>query len=130
MFKRHKTEDGEILVAQMEDDHLVNTIRLHCRKIAQYRGVAEGNIASDVFLRVLGNLDSSSFRREAENQIRMRHSLLVEYVAEAALRGLDVSRHLQMAYGRSEAMPIHQSLSFLLQGDDDEDEGDYDDLEF
>lgn len=126
MFKTHTTEDGEILIAQMTDDHLINTIKLHCRKICQYRALAENGITSNVFLKVLAGVNDAAARKEAESQIRVRHALLTEYVIEAALRGLSVAPYLQTAYGRSEVMPVlaAQSMARLLQGGDDDDDDD------
>lgn len=104
MYDLHTTADGTtLLICQMEDSHLVNTISLHCRKIKNARLVIEqGSVELPTIAKVLtGNkFDYERQIVNAEATIKSSHSKLQPYVVEASLRGLNISELLQDTYGR------------------------------
>lgn len=104
MFDLHQTADGRsLLICQMDDSHLMNTISMYCRNIKNARLVIEqGNVKLPTVAKVLtGNkFDRERQVANAESTIRSSHNKLQPYVMEASLRGLNISELLQDAYGR------------------------------
>ncbi len=139
MFDVHITADGtEMLICHMENSHLVNTIRMHCRKIQEARAALEQNPSGFAIYEALGVNPSGMSRAQAQSIIRDRHKKLPPYVMEATIRGLGVQRFLAEAYGRSTAIPLPAPVlpasrddnwrPVEVVGDDgEEDEFDYND---
>ena len=97
----HTTATGEtILIASMEDSHLLNAIGLFCRKMEHARAAADAPSTATEFERELYGFDSVS-AKDAAAIVRQGMALLQPYVLEAALRGLDVRADLQAAIGRT-----------------------------
>lgn len=100
MFDKHRARDGnEILIAQMSDSHLVNTIRMLCARLKQARLYTEQ--PQSILYEALGVSPEGWNRDDALDIIRWVHGKLPAYVTEATLRGLVVTDHLVDAYGRS-----------------------------
>jgi hypothetical protein len=122
----HQTKDGSsILVSQMSNDHLLNTIRLISRRSAQVLADLEND-------QMLPGALGHSMRNEKQ---RVRQQLLSNlehwldklspYVFDAARRGLDVSELVQSATGIKGVVAIPESSKLLALVADDEDEDEY-----
>lgn len=105
MIGTHTTKDGATLqIAEMDNSHIENTIKLICRNITQLREHLDGE--SDLkpsSLALMGNNRASheTIAREFRNQVQSA----TPYVAEACLRGLAVGAILRAALGRSAQLP-------------------------
>lgn len=106
-----------MLICQMEDDHLLCTIRLYCRKLQQAQAVIANTALLDPITATLSSLCPEDTARQAKASMRAMHERLMPYLAEAALRGLSVTTELQAAYGRSTAIPCF--VPTLVAGNDD-----------
>lgn len=97
----HYTADGgSILIAAMDDQHLLNTIALFCRKMENVRSAVDQQGTASAFERALYGFDTVS-AEDAASMIRQGIETVAPYVFEAALRGLDVRADLQAAIGRA-----------------------------
>lgn len=106
MYNTHRTKEGDVmLVAEMEDSHLLNTIRLMLRNLAEARRIAEsGNVRSDYFATVLSGRDPKAAQRQAKEMMMGIHATVQPYIAEAALRGIEITALLRVTYGRDKAL--------------------------
>ncbi|BAQ65570.1 hypothetical protein [Geminocystis sp. NIES-3709] len=130
MFELHKMKDGNsILICQMDDNHLINFIKLLCRKINQSTQILENsNFKGSVIFQALNPTLSKGIKEKAEAQIRYATSTISPYVLEATLRGLNITELLQSAFQRTEQMPsINTFLPLLLSPNINDD--DYEDDE-
>lgn len=93
MFKKHKTRDGKtLLICQMDNDHLANTIKFFSRELRATRDMLNSTMSSS-----LNKADMAMFRRELdiseEDLIYKQEELLDKlspYIMEAYVRGLQV----------------------------------------
>ena len=93
----HTTKDGIVmLIADMDDEHLSNTIGLFCRKIKAARLHIQKPKKTD-FLSSLF-VDEDDIDHEAI--IKKSTERLLWYIFEASIRGMIFSGMLQQAFGR------------------------------
>lgn len=99
----HTTANGETkLIAEMDSEHLKNTIKLILKKYkeaANSIGSAGGITLEMQLLGIYADPD------EIKKHLQYLLSVLPPYVLEAMLRGIDLSKEIQDAIGRSEAIP-------------------------
>lgn len=120
MFEVHETQEGtRMLIAQMDDDHLLKTIKRYARKIAQCVTLLNGVQVqgSGIIQALRPEFSQESMKAKASDQIRFLDSKIRPYVMEAALRGLEVTEILQAAYQRKEALPSIQELIVPMAND-------------
>ena len=123
MYETHKTASGQVmLICQMEDSHLENMIKLLSKKMLEAKSVLTNSSNLDPVTSVLAGIQTEDIIYNAKSSMKHFHEKLQPYVMEAALRGLDVSMHLQLAYGRSEKVASYAALNMLKGITDDEDE--------
>ena len=122
MFETHITADGtEMLIAQMDDTHLINMILKLCRRIKNLRLILESKVSTDVLLSAIKTEFSlENAKQKAQWEIKKVDEKLKDYVVEAALRGLDITRELQVAYNRTEAIVDCFALSLEAGNDEPE----------
>jgi hypothetical protein len=119
---KHITKDGnKMLIGQMDDSHLINTINMHFRNLSNLR--TQLNAQSDNGKnKLLSFLD----KRESIDPERIKsiyEGILVsigDYYMEAVLRGLDTDEmrdELRASLGRSEKL---QRSGFALEVSDGE----------
>ena len=115
MYDLHTTAEGQsLLICQMEDGHLFNTINLHCRSIKNARLVIEqGSVELPTIAKILtGNkFDYERQVINAEATIKSSHNKLQPYIVEASLRGFNISELLQDTYGRKGVDKLTQVLT-------------------
>lgn len=124
MYKIHTTREGDsMLVCQMTDSHLTNTVKLFCKQMIEARKLLEGgSLSSDPLLEILApQFNAKAIRERAESAIKAIHEALPPYVVETALRGIDVGYLLQEAYGRRGQLPNLQVKVLTLDSEDDDD---------
>lgn len=125
MYNTHTTKDGQtLLICQMTNSHLVNTIRILCNKIKSGRLTLENPQLQSQMVQVLSNFPVKPFTQNVIRELKTHHNHLQEYVLEAALRGLDITGILQGAYGRSKE-PLPNTFPMLLEASEGEDDGGY-----
>jgi len=125
MFQKHKTKDGkEMLIMQMNDGHLYNTIKMICREVKECAAVLEADFQPDnaVFAALIPEANSEDIKRKARNDIQIYYSRLTHYVFEASRRNIDISRPLQEAFGKEKLQGRLTSTAnpYLLEGDDED----------
>ncbi|HEY9606770.1 MAG TPA: hypothetical protein V6C85_34495 [Allocoleopsis sp.] len=103
MYEEHRTHDGiRMLIGQMEDSHLLNTIKSYCDKIEQCTRIIKGQSTPDTALIETFNPEFSreAVRERAQETIRFLHQRIQPYVLTAVMRGLgaSVTPHLTRAY--------------------------------
>ena len=112
MQTKHKTSDGSTLfIFEMEDSHLVNTIKIFCGNISTFREILDNPKEMKKSEKILYG-DSLMSESEAANKLASLTDKLAAYVFEAAIRGLNISEMLQVAYGRKTSMIITNKIDF------------------
>ena len=122
MNRMHISRDGKrLFISQMDNSHLVNTLKLLCKKVSNLKQVAEGVTVSKNAM--IYGLDTDSTKKEARRRLVESVRFIEPYAAECALRGMDVAEILQSTFDRCEAEEI--TMDFMtnraLQIEDDED---------
>lgn len=104
MFETHTTADGNrMLVCQMEDQHLKNTIRMVFRTITEMNECAATQPAEKL-TRQFYNLKTIS-QKNAANLSREAIQRLYPYLVEAYLRGFDdIGSEFRDLLGRTSAL--------------------------
>lgn len=129
MFEYHTTRSGStILICQMEDSHLINTIKLYCSKIKDCCGILEsGSIKGMTAMGALiPQLDIEELKRQSRASLKTLHTRIQPYILEAALRGLShqFTEDLQNAYGREAQFDIKALQKYILPAATDSLDGD------
>jgi hypothetical protein len=122
----HTTKEGKtISISAMDDDHLYNTIVMHCREIDEQVTIATGEFDPDNEFDALftQQADPQYVKQQARQRIQSTEIKLAAYVLEASIRNIDVSKPLQIAYRRSKKSrsSVRGSASFdrLLKSKED-----------
>lgn len=111
MYQTHTTMNGEsMLICQMENSHLINTIKVIAKVIQTSQEILQEQVKPDPLMEVLNPKYLESIKERARQELRKCHDCIQPYVMEAALRGLDVTGILQSAYGRSTAVGSYLKL--------------------
>ncbi len=127
MFESHTTKDGQsMLICQMEDRHLSNTIKSFCREIEKCRKVITQPSVEDQMIAIFNSgYSQANLKEQAGKQLKIYHERLQRYLGEALLRGLNLSNELKIAYGRTGQVTNTFNITLeLIEGDDDDDYGD------
>ena len=126
MYKNHTTKDGEtIMICQMKDSHLRNTIIYLIRRMREAQTYIKSNNSDSFNMMNLVTNESNVIRVNvtmAKCIIKRTHEVLPDYLFEANLRGLsmvDITSLLQLAYSRKSAM-ITNTLHILTAADEDD----------
>jgi hypothetical protein len=95
MYETHRTTEGrEMLIAEMDDSHLLNTINLFCRRIGEAIQIMnrEENLVTDkVIAHLQPRYSAANLMAKARQELTEIDQKIAPYVVEAALRGLTVS---------------------------------------
>lgn len=118
MLKVHRTRAGnKLLIAEMSDQHLVNTVKLNLAKIAKLqRGLVETPSINPYHARLYGmpKVDIDEAARKSRNVIEHMYP----YLAELYLRGLtDLVEPLRKVVGRDGQ--LGESMGLLPEGEDE-----------
>lgn len=121
MLETHTTSDGhKMLVAEMRDSHLMNTIRLYCRKMQDTRNSIDAKGQMSPVERAMYDLPEHT-PEEAGWELKRLANHLYPYLAEAFLRGLDTPGELIDAVGRNSRLVFNQVAMIegetVLEGD-------------
>lgn len=124
MFESHITKDGQsMLICQMDDKHLSNTIKAYCREIEKCRKVVtQPSVENQMIAIFSSNYSQANIKEQAANHLKIYHQKLQAYLGEALLRGLSLSNELKIAYGRTGQIKNAFGITLeLVEGDDDHD---------
>lgn len=115
IYETHTTRDGdEIPVCMMNDGHLLNTIKLHCRRMKEAQAILRRpaqTVDNTVLQALAGKQYETLSRRQKEmatDAIRSSDESLGSYVLAAMLRpGIaeQIPALIQDAYGLAGAVP-------------------------
>lgn len=112
MNLKHKTKEGiTMLIAEMGDEHLLSTINIFCNNINTFREVLDNPKELKKSEKILYGSDTMS-EGEAGSKLLSLTDKLTSYVFEAAVRGLNISNMLQIAYGRKTAVDVSPKIDF------------------
>lgn len=99
----------------MENEHLLNTIKLQCSKISSLVSALNSKIQISPTQSALYGLDTTTISNEAQRRLRPTVEAIYPYVCEAMLRGMtEVTLILQTALGRTSA-EAQFDIRFLTQ---------------
>ena len=127
MLDKHTTRDGErMLVCQMDDKHLLNTIKLFSKNLKQIWEIAEGEVENTVADKIY-DVPEDITPNEAINLWRQEVYRLTPYLSEAILRdGIrdDVAALMQDRIGRDAPIAKKPRLkqALLVESTFDEDD--------
>lgn len=128
MYEIHTDSKGNtMLIAQMDDRHLINTINQKLRLFAEAKAALGINISTtDPLISILApQLSTERLQRQAKQRIQDIHESIQPYILEASLRGLGITVQLQKAYGRTIKLP-DLGVQNLLPESESESDDDYD----
>jgi len=112
MFEIHTTSKNEkMMIAEMGNIHLLNTIRLHLRKAVEIRKASMQDVRASAYQRRLYQrieLDED----EAAELIRSLVSGIYPYMAEAFYRTAEINDSIEQSQVRAE---IFEMLNFVLE---------------
>lgn len=114
-----------MLISQMEDSHLLNTIRLYSVRAREALNTLEGSVtqAFSGALRHSLNFDEEEAKEQTKTQLDHRLNTLGFYVFEAARRGLSVQKQLELATGMTGVQPkVGRLLSPSFESDMEEED--------
>jgi len=109
------------LIAEMEDNHLLNTIKFFLRRIKELSAIldSDGNILQ--MTRSQAALTGAKIAQDhfdpevIQDRLQEGVEKLHPYVLEAVLRGMEIKELLQDAFGRTEKIqPVYTAPSQLL----------------
>lgn len=110
---KHTTKDGKtMLIAEMDNNHLSNTINLICSRISDIAQILDSGTPLKSMTKsqaVMLNIDEVYKEIDEEHLEDILHSAtehLQPYVFEASLRDMNVTPILQRTFKRSEALVI------------------------
>lgn len=102
MNHKHKTKEGVILfVSEMDNNHLVNYIKLVLRGIEKLKvQLRKSEQPKDKFYSALYDTDDELTENELMDLIKCATENLYPYLSELSLRGIDMSERLQEVFER------------------------------
>lgn len=120
-MRKHTTRDGDTMyISQMEDSHLINTIKYIIRK---------GNDAKEALMTDLSGVNSILYgsdiqvdKERMKSIIKKVPELLEPYILEAVIRSFDFTEirdSMSDFFERSEVLPLprrNQSLDYIGDG--------------
>lgn len=104
----HKDKEGKkYLIAEMENEHLVNTIKVIANNIKDLCSLVDSGVGAlslsksqmvtTGVKKIIDKVDDRAVTARLESTIQH----IGPYIMEAVIRGLDVSKYIQEALGRS-----------------------------
>jgi len=116
MFKYHTTANGEtMLICEMEDDHLMNTIKMVSKRFLEYKKHQTETSGQSEYERHLYNRSSVS-PKDLADKTKEIADLLAPYILEGVLRGYQLYPLVQETFGRKEAVPKVNNYSRITTG--------------
>ena len=120
----HVTKEGEkMLISEMDNSHLQNTIQYILKQINIAKNMLDGKIERNEFEKAIYGNYKTIDKDELQEIIRTRAELLQPYLGEAMLRGLDFTSELQTTFEREGKIVVHSPFESTLLLE----ESDYDD---
>lgn len=106
MNRIHVTKEGDkILISQMDDNHLKNTINFICREIEKCKSISVTSSEVSKFQKKIIGIDDEDLEDRMMDRAKNYSEALVYYLAEIALRGIDMSQLVQQVFERNGPQP-------------------------
>ena len=122
----HKTKNWQtMLIAQMDNDHLVNTINLIIKQIKDWQEILESWFSKSNLDAILSWYTSPKLKEKAEDVIKRNLKNLPYYIFEATIRWISYTNELQWLFAR-ESWLGKDNLYLWNNYDDNDDDYDYD----
>ena len=121
----HVTKDGrKMLIAEMDDNHLENTIKYVLRQIAMAKALLDGNIKQSKFDNAIYGKYKQFDEEDLSDLLRNRTQIIQFYLGEAMLRGMSFTNELQEVFERNEKLVVASPFEtrLMLENFDDVDE--------
>lgn len=118
MKKFHTTANGDkMLIAQMDDDHLKNTIGVYCTRIKSQIQMIDRLATLKESEKILYGFQQSdvNMTNKAAEEINSAASGMSAYIVEACIRDINVSKIVQDAYGRTSSIPRFDTKIISMQ---------------
>lgn len=110
MNKIHKTKEGKrMYISEMEDTHLMNYIRLALKGIEKIKEQLRGTSEIDPFKIALYNKKETYNNEELSELLENICDNLYPYLAELALRGIDMKDELCTTFERQGSILIESN---------------------
>jgi hypothetical protein len=116
MFHNHTTRDGKtVMICAMDDGHLINTIKLMCRKLTEMVEAASPSEQMDEYHKRLYNVTQVS-QTKAADLTKRAAEIIAPYALEAILRGLagDIEPNVQAAFDRKVQVILPKTSNLLV----------------
>lgn len=117
MFTHTDTTGRTMLVAEMSDEHLLNTIKLLLRRVKECSTYIDALEAGEtpkvtaLHRAAYGDLYNPNNKERAKQLLNSSLAALPKYVMEGCLRGLNLTTELQETFGRKTAYtPVMPTL--------------------
>jgi len=129
MFEKHKTREGQIMmICEMDDKHLLNTIIMNLRTIKDIIFIANTTEPLDLYEaelyghKKINKKQAAQFTKEFAKKI-------APYILEATIRNIvtELIPEIQRTFNRNTMYIKKLSLNFLPNDIEEDDEGDEDD---
>lgn len=121
MFEIHTTKEGDsMLIFQMEDSHLINTIKLKIRHMQECRkalNVDLSNVDPVIRYSMPKKMDVEAIKRKAAKEFQRLHTEIQPYILCAYLRHIDLVDALNEVYGNNGRVPNFNVDMPLLSGE-------------
>ncbi len=121
----HTTKDGtKMAICQMEDGHLLNTINMFLRNMAEAKEYLANSTTTDLITEIIFQQDRKAMEVRSRHFLERAMSFLPRYVFEACVRGLldaQLVERIQIAVGRKSMVASLKMLSAFDSIDDDDD---------
>lgn len=106
----HKTKDWDsILISDMTDDHLKNTITSMCKRITDAFAIYSWNMKEDITT-ITAWVDLRRWKENSKDIISNTTKHLATYIMEATIRWLDIRETLTTALWREAKTDIQNSI--------------------
>jgi hypothetical protein len=131
MFDKHKTQGGvTLMICEMDDQHLINTIKIILRKINAINlfSMSENNI--DDYEMELYEYPKVN-KKDAAKLTKKASLALAPYILELCLRGLpnEITIDLQKTFNRTKQFIRKHNIPLLLNDKQHDDEDSWDEIE-
>lgn len=115
------SKGNEIAICSLDDQHLINIIKMFCKQIIESTNYLEGKRTTNTVLNAIYDVNARDMETDHKRRIKNCTEQMQKYVLEAAIRGLlglEVTQLMQQAFQRSEKIPAPSGVLQLEASED------------